>query len=713
MTQAVGAAWARSDRGAGVLAGNVFISYAREDRAKVEVLAKALEARGLAVWWDPKIKTGAGFRQEIAEALAGAHAVIVMWSQFSVGSRFVCDEADEGAAKDILFPALLDNVDIPLGFRQIQTADLTHWRGRPNDPALAAFVETVAEFLGVARSRPVEPAPEEDTPGKPRPAPKPKKAPARRKQSYTTTGAKRRLSLIFQSLVLALIIAAGFAALAYTSDFVFPQYRLIFIGAMAVLAFLSRYGTLEADRMSGAASLALLSRSFLSLILFSMIAIAPVILEGRLYAAALEGVQIKGIEGADINGVTFDADGSRLLTASDDSTVRLWDAKTGVQLGEFSDHEHWVWAADFSPDGSKAVSASRDLTARIWSTANEKSIAVLKGHTRSVYDVAWSPDGEAIATGSGDNTVIIWNPEDGTAVRTLTGHGDSVTGVDFSSDGDTLASVSADGNVRLWNWRTGERLTTVGLGSPGNDVAFSNDGEHFAAIGDDGRARIWETASHRRIMEVDHGAKAFAVRFVDGGRKLATGGIDGIIRIWNVDDGSLVAEFTGHKDAVRALDAGPRGAVLASGSRDNTARLWDVASGKQIQIMGHVDSAIRLPMAIDLPPVFVASRAPVPVKFLDNPEVGGLLLAKGAAIAFATLIVGLLLKGLFWVARLRPVARWSSATLLFLVAAYAGLLMASALPVEALSLWVTLAFAPAAAFALLRWIVRATVFRSR
>ncbi|MFQ5564046.1 MAG: toll/interleukin-1 receptor domain-containing protein [Parvularculaceae bacterium] len=698
------------------MARSVFISYAREDRAKVEKLARALEEHGLSVWWDPKIKTGAGFRQEISEALAGAHAVIVMWSQYSVGSRFVCDEADEGASKDILFPALLDNVDIPLGFRQIQTADLTHWRGRAGDPALLAFVETIAEFLGAARRRSGEPVPappEDGAPAESRPAPKPKRAPPKRKQSYTTTGAKRRLALITQSLLLALLIAAGFGALAYTSDFVFPEYRPIFIGAMAVLAFLSRYGTLEADRAAGAASLALLSRSFLALILFSMISIAPVVLEGRLYAAALEGVQIRGIEGADINGVTLDDKGERLLTASDDSTVRLWDAKTGVQLGEFSDHEHWVWAADFSPDGSKAVSASRDLTARIWSTENGAALQTLSGHLRSVYDVVWHPGGEAVATASSDNTVIIWNPVDGTAVRTIGGHNDSVNAIDFSPDGDLLASVSADGNVRLWNWRTGARLTTVGLGSAGDDIAFSGDGAYFAAAGENGKARAWDTAARRRVMEVDHGAKAFAVRFVDGGRKLATGGIDGIVRIWSVPDGEMLSELEGHKDAVRALDAGPDGTVLASGSRDNTARLWDVAGGEQIQIMGHVDSAISLPIAIDLPPVFVASRAPVPVKFFDQPETGGLLLAKGVGIAFAALVIGLLLKGLLWLVRLRPLARWVLTTALFLIAAYVGLLMASALPGEALSLWLTLAFAPAAAFALLRWILRALVFRSR
>ena len=220
---------------------DVFISYSREDRPKVEKIAHALSQRGLHVWWDPEIKTGAGFRQEIADALGSTRSVIVLWSRYSVASRFVADEADEGAARDILFPALIDNVDIPLGFRQIQTADLTHWRGNQNDPALKAFVEAVATGAAAQQGAPdrirePEPAPAAPEPTTERPAetPKPAKKPKPKKpkksakaaaRAYTTTGSKRRLALFGQAILMAGLIAAAFGALAYASDFVFPAYR--------------------------------------------------------------------------------------------------------------------------------------------------------------------------------------------------------------------------------------------------------------------------------------------------------------------------------------------------------------------------------------------------------------------------------------------------------------------------------------------------------
>ncbi len=704
---------------------DVFISYSREDRPKIEKLAHALTQKGLRVWWDPDIKTGAGFRQEIADALDSTRSVLVVWSRNSVGSRFVCDEADEGAARDVLFPALIDNVDIPLGFRQIQTADLTHWRGNLNDPALKAFVDAIQNGArsgggAPARRRAPEPAaepaaePVRETakPAKKVKPPKQKKMPKQRSASskYTTTGSQKRLALYGQAVFMAGLIAAAFAALAYTSDFVFPTYRPFFVGGMGLLAFLSRIGTLEADRAAGAASLALLPRSFIALILFSLIATAPLLLEGRIYAAALEGVQVKGIDGADINNVTLDQAGDRLLTSSDDSTVKLWDARTGVELGAFTDHEEWVWGADFSPEGDFAVSASRDLSANIWKTSNAKLVRKLTGHANSVVDAAWSPDGSAIATASNDDTIIIWDPETGDILRTLTGHSDNVNAVDFDPAGNILASASADGNVRLWNWRNGARIGAVSIGGPGNDVKFSNDGSMFAAAADNGRIRLWRTQSRDRIASFNHGAdKAFAVAFVDGDNKLATSGIDPVIRLWNVADQTVAAELEGHQRGVRGLDSSSDGTRLVSGSRDNTARVWDVTSGKEIITMGHITSAIDLPMAIDTPPLFVSSQAPVPVDFTKDPAAAGYLLGKGVAIAFAILFAALIVKGILWVLRARAIARPTVVAALFAVAAYVGLLIASALPVEALSLWATLAFIPATVFALLRWMWRSAI----
>ncbi len=100
---------------------DVFISYAREDRPQAAELAQLLEEAGYIVWWDSNLAGGAQYRQIISEKMAEARKVIVLWSTHSVTSAFVIDEAQEAKDKNKLIPIVIDNVQPPLGFRDIHT----------------------------------------------------------------------------------------------------------------------------------------------------------------------------------------------------------------------------------------------------------------------------------------------------------------------------------------------------------------------------------------------------------------------------------------------------------------------------------------------------------------------------------------------------------------------------------------------------------------
>lgn len=99
---------------------DIFLSYAREDLERAHSLAEALEGHGWSVFWDREIPAGKTWRQVIAAALHQAHCVIVTWSEASIQSDWVCEEAEEGRARKILVPVFFDEVNPPLGFREIQ-----------------------------------------------------------------------------------------------------------------------------------------------------------------------------------------------------------------------------------------------------------------------------------------------------------------------------------------------------------------------------------------------------------------------------------------------------------------------------------------------------------------------------------------------------------------------------------------------------------------
>ena len=135
--------------------GGVFVSYAREDVAKAKTIARALENASFDVWFDEKIFSGSEFSREIEEALARAGAVVVLWSQHSVQSPWVRDEAAEGRDSGRIVPVLLDECRPPIGFRQFQATDLARWSGRGVPPEIDNILAAVGAKPGMSpKARP-------------------------------------------------------------------------------------------------------------------------------------------------------------------------------------------------------------------------------------------------------------------------------------------------------------------------------------------------------------------------------------------------------------------------------------------------------------------------------------------------------------------------------------------------------------------------------
>src|SRR5580765_4502268 len=103
---------------------DVFVSYARGDKARVAPIVAAIEAAGWSVWWDPAIDPGQEFDQKIAAELAAARAVLVVWTPTSVRSRWVRGEARVGADRGVLVPVRFDSAELPIDVRALHTTDL-------------------------------------------------------------------------------------------------------------------------------------------------------------------------------------------------------------------------------------------------------------------------------------------------------------------------------------------------------------------------------------------------------------------------------------------------------------------------------------------------------------------------------------------------------------------------------------------------------------
>ncbi|KAJ7181118.1 hypothetical protein C8R46DRAFT_598076 [Mycena filopes] len=155
-----------------------------------------------------------------------------------------------------------------------------------------------------------------------------------------------------------------------------------------------------------------------------------------------------------VYSVAFSPDGTRIVSGSRDSTVRVWDTEAQTQIGApLEGHTDTVTSVAFSPDGTRIVSGSWDKTVRVWDTeAQTQTGAPLEGHTDTVNSVAFSPNGTHIVSGSDDKTVRVWDTEAQTQTGApLESHTDTVNSVAFSPDGTRIVSGSDDNTVRVWD----------------------------------------------------------------------------------------------------------------------------------------------------------------------------------------------------------------------------------------------------------------------
>ena len=127
---------------------DVFVSYARSDKARVAPLVAAIEAKGWSVWWDPAIDAGQQFDDQIDAELQAASAVLVVWTPTSVGSRWVRGEARDAAERGILVPVRFEDARLPIDVRAIQTTDLDKWG---ENPASAPFQDLLRSLAAVIK----------------------------------------------------------------------------------------------------------------------------------------------------------------------------------------------------------------------------------------------------------------------------------------------------------------------------------------------------------------------------------------------------------------------------------------------------------------------------------------------------------------------------------------------------------------------------------
>jgi WD40 repeat protein len=230
--------------------------------------------------------------------------------------------------------------------------------------------------------------------------------------------------------------------------------------------------------------------------------------------------------------------------------VEIWDLDSGQRTHTFDGHTKTVHAVRLCADGTLVLSASADGTIRAWDTATGRCAAVVETDSDGVWALAASTDGRlALSSGSGpDRAVRLWEVATGRLLRVLQGHTEAVNSVALTAGERLAVSASADQTIRVWDVATGRCLRVLKGRMEFTSIDVTTDGRFAVSCGqrklrgqlvmdpDELRVRVWDLRTGRGLRALEgHTDKVESVCLSRDGQHVLSGGRDGTLRLWKLD----------------------------------------------------------------------------------------------------------------------------------------------------------------------------------
>ena len=293
-----------------------------------------------------------------------------------------------------------------------------------------------------------------------------------------------------------------------------------------------------------------------------------------------------------ISTLTLSADGRTLVTASNDLTVRTWDASSGKELRR-KQVDGMVRTVAVSPDQSLLFVAtvhSPDLhgTAELWDLATGVRVRTLEGFTAWINGASFSPDGRVLTAGGADTGARAWDVRTGKQWMSYGGRTVYMAALAELPDGDLMTTGAS---TSIWSAATGaeaQRYADSGLA-----IAVSPDGR-YALMGSSevkATAQILDIATWKPVAGLLSSKDAVvSVDVSADGRLGATASNDGYARIWDMASGKLLRELHADPVQVHGVRFSPDASFVVTTGQYHTVRLWQVSTGQE---MLHMEDSVK------------------------------------------------------------------------------------------------------------------------
>uniref|UniRef100_A0A0B6ZF77 F-box domain-containing protein n=1 Tax=Arion vulgaris TaxID=1028688 RepID=A0A0B6ZF77_9EUPU len=237
--------------------------------------------------------------------------------------------------------------------------------------------------------------------------------------------------------------------------------------------------------------------------------------------------------------------------------------------------DHVITCLEFC--GNRVVSGSDDNTLKVWSVTSGKCLRTLIGHTGGVWSSQMS--GTVVISGSTDRTLKVWNAETGQCRHTLYGHSSTVRCMSLHDN--QVVSGSRDATLRVWDIDTGVcKHILMGHVAAVRCVQF--DGKRVVSGAYDYTVRVWDPETEACLHTLQgHSNRVYSLQF--DGVHVVSGSLDTSIRVWDVESGNCLHTLIGHQSLTSGLEL--KNNILVSGNADSTVKVWDITTGQCLQTL--------------------------------------------------------------------------------------------------------------------------------
>uniref|UniRef100_A0A7M4ERH9 F-box/WD repeat-containing protein 7 n=1 Tax=Crocodylus porosus TaxID=8502 RepID=A0A7M4ERH9_CROPO len=227
--------------------------------------------------------------------------------------------------------------------------------------------------------------------------------------------------------------------------------------------------------------------------------------------------------------------------------------------------------------GNRIVSGSDDNTLKVWSAVTGKCLRTLVGHTGGVWSSQMRDN--IIISGSTDRTLKVWNAETGECIHTLYGHTSTVRCMHLHEK--RVVSGSRDATLRVWDIETGQCLHVL-MGHVAAVRCVQYDGRRVVSGAYDFMVKVWDPETETCLHTLQgHTNRVYSLQF--DGIHVVSGSLDTSIRVWDVETGNCIHTLTGHQSLTSGMEL--KDNILVSGNADSTVKIWDIKTGQCLQTL--------------------------------------------------------------------------------------------------------------------------------